>query len=128
MKSAKKRMFLIDGNSFCYRAFYAIRALSTSKGRPTNAVYGVITMINRIVREHAPDYLGVAFDLKGPTFRHVKYGEYKAHRKPMPDDLVSQIPVIKQVISAYRIPIFEMEGFEADDVLATLARKAEKKG
>jgi len=127
MGSDKKKLFLIDGNSFCYRAFYAIRSLATSKGRPTNAVYGVITMINKIIKTEQPDMLAVAFDLKGPTFRHDKFEDYKAHRKPMPDDLVSQMPVIKEVIKAYRIPIFELQGFEADDVLATLARRAEKK-
>lgn len=124
----KKKIFLIDGNSFCYRAFYAIRALSTSKGQPTNAVYGVVAMINKIIKSEKPDLFAVAFDLKGPTHRHEKYEKYKAHRKPMPDDLVSQMPVIKDVIRAYRIPIFELEGFEADDVLATLAKRAEKEG
>lgn len=127
MKSTNKRLFLIDGNSFCYRAYYAIKALSTSKGQPTNAVYGVVAMINKIIKEDKPDLLAVAFDLKGPTFRHEKYDKYKIHRKPMPDDLVSQIPVIKEVISAYVIPMFELAGYEADDILATIAKKAEKK-
>jgi len=123
--SDKKRLFLIDGNSFCYRAFYAIRSLVTSRGEPTNAVYGFITMMNKIVDKEKPDYLAVTFDLKGPTFRHKKFDDYKIHRKPMPDELVSQLPVIKDVLAGYRIPIFEMEGFEADDLLATIARKAE---
>ncbi|MDP3792072.1 MAG: DNA polymerase I [Candidatus Omnitrophota bacterium] len=123
-----KRLFLIDGNSFCYRAYYAIRNLSNSKGQPTNAIYGFTTMLNKIVKDEAPDMLAVAFDLKGPTFRHKKYEEYKSHRKPMPDDLVSQMPYIKQVVQAYNIPIYELEGYEADDVLATLAKRAEEKG
>ena len=124
----RKRLFLIDGNSFCYRAYYAIRAgLSNSKGQPTNAVYGFTTMLNKIIKDEKPDMLAVAFDLKGPTFRHKKYEEYKIHRKPMPDDLVSQMPIIKNMVRAYNIPIYEIEGYEADDVLATLARKAEEK-
>ncbi len=124
---SKKRLFLIDGNSFCYRAFYAIRALTNSKGQPTNAIYGFVTMLNKIVKDNKPDMLAVAFDLKGPTFRHKKYEDYKIQRKPMPDDLVGQMPLIKETVSAYNIPIFEVQGYEADDVLATLAKKAEEK-
>jgi DNA polymerase-1 len=125
---SNKKLFLIDGNSFCYRAFYAIRSLVNSKGQPTNAVYGFITMLQKLVKENQPDMLAVAFDLKGPTFRHEKFDDYKAHRKPMPDDLVTQIPYIKKVVEAYNIPIFELQGYEADDVLATLAKRAETKG
>ena len=123
----KTRLFLIDGNSFCYRAFYAIRQLSNSKGQPTNAVYGFVTMLNKLIADEKPDMLGVAFDMKGPTFRHKKYDEYKIHRKPMPDDLAGQMAYIKEVVEAYNIPIFQMQGYEADDVLATIARKAETK-
>lgn len=122
---SRKRLFLIDGNSFCYRAFYAIRSLSNSKGMPTNAVYGFVTMLNKLVKDNKPDMLAVAFDLKGPTFRHEKYEEYKIHRKPMPDDLASQMDYIKKAVQAYNIPIYEIQGYEADDVLATLASKAE---
>jgi DNA polymerase-1 len=118
-----KRFFVIDGNSFCYRAYYAIRHLSNSKGEPTNAVYGVITMIKKIIKEEKPDMMAVAFDLKGPTFRHGKFKDYKVTRKPMPDDLVMQLPHIKRLIRAYNVPIYELEGYEADDVLATLAQK-----
>jgi len=123
-----EKLFLIDGNSFCYRAFYAIRHLATSRGRPTNAVYGFITMLGKIIKEEKPAYLAIAFDLPGPTFRHKKFEDYKAQRKPMPDELIEQMSLIKEVIRAYNIPIFEKEGFEADDVLATLARKAEEGG
>ncbi len=123
-----KTLFLIDGNSFCYRAYYAVRPLSNSKGQPTNAVYGFVTMLNKIIKENKPDMLAVAFDLKGPTFRHKKFEEYKIHRKPMPDDLISQMSYIKKVVAAYNIPIYEMEGYEADDVLATIATKAEERG
>ncbi|MFH1995512.1 MAG: DNA polymerase I [Candidatus Omnitrophota bacterium] len=123
----KKNLFLIDGNSFCYRAFYAVRSLSNSKGQPTNAVFGFVSMLNKIIKEYSPDMLAVAFDLKGPTFRHEKFEEYKIHRKPMPDDLVSQMPIIKKLVAAYNIPIYELQGYEADDVLATLAVCAKKK-
>jgi len=119
----KKKILLIDGNSFCYRAFYAIRSLTTSAGEPTNAVYGFVTILNKLRATHKPDYLAVAFDLKGPTFRHQRFADYKAHRKPMPDELSVQLPTIRKVLSAYRISVFEKKGYEADDVLATLAKK-----
>jgi len=125
---SRKRLVLIDGNAFCYRAYYAIRSLSNSKGQPTNAVYGFVTMLNKIVKEENPDYLCVAFDTKAPTFRHKKLETYKITRKPMPDDLSVQIPVIKDVIKAYGIPMFEMEGYEADDVIATISKKAAADG
>ena len=117
------KILLIDGNSFCYRAFYAIKELANSKGEPTNAVFGFISMLRKIIKDEKPDYLAITFDLKGPTFRHKKYEEYKIHRKPMPDSLISQMPVIKEVVRAYNIPIFEKVGFEADDIIATLTRK-----
>ncbi len=124
----KKKLFLIDGNSYCYRAYYAIKDLKNSKGQPTNAVYGFILMLKKLLGTEKPDYLAIAFDLKGPTFRHEKFKEYKAKRKPMPDDLVSQLPLIKDTVRAYNIPIFEMEGYEADDVLATVAKKISDEG
>ena len=123
----KKKLFLIDGNSYCYRAYYAIKELRNSKGQPTNAIYGFVLMLKKLMSSQSPDYMAVAFDLKGPTFRHKKFKEYKIKRKPMPDDLVSQMPLIKDMVRAYNIPIFEKEGFEADDVLATIAKKAAKK-
>ena len=119
----KKKVLLIDGNAFCYRAFYAIRSLSTSKGQPTNAIYGFVTMLNKLIAEQKPQYLAVTFDVKGPTFRHKKFTDYKAHRKPMPDELSVQLPTIKKILQGYRIPIFEKAGFEADDIIATLAKK-----
>ena len=124
MEMKEGRLLLIDGNSFCYRAFYAIRNLSNSKGQPTNAVYGFITMLNRLVKQEDPEYLCVAFDTKAPTFRHKKLDTYKITRKPMPDDLVGQMPIIKDVLAAYRIPVFEKEGYEADDVIATISKRA----
>jgi DNA polymerase-1 len=117
-----KKVLLIDGNSFCYRAFYAIKSLSTSKGQPTNAIYGFVTMLNKIITEHQPQYLAVTFDLKGPTFRHEKFTDYKIHRKPMPNELIMQLPIIKRIIQAYGIAIFEQQGYEADDIIATLAK------
>jgi DNA polymerase-1 len=122
------KYILLDGNSFCYRAFYAIRDLRTSKGEPTNAIYGVIVMLDKIVKHIKPDGVAVTFDLKGPTHRHKKYDQYKIHRSPMPEDLVGQMPKIKEVIEAMNIPIFEKEGYEADDIIATLATTLEKKG
>ena len=124
----KERVFLIDGNSYCYRAYYAIKDLRNSKGQPTNAVYGFILMLKKLLASEKPDYMGIAFDLKGPTFRHKRFNAYKIKRKPMPDDLVSQMPLIKEVVAAYNIAIFEKEGFEADDILATVARKIAKEG
>ena len=124
----KERAFLIDGNSFCYRAFYAIRTLSTSSGRPTNAVYGFVTMLQKLIHEEKPDYLAIAFDMKAETFRKKEFQDYKIHRKPMPDELVEQLPVIQKVLGLYRIPIFQKEGYEADDVLGTLSKKLSAEG
>jgi DNA polymerase I len=122
------KAFLIDGTSFCYRAHYAIRELTTSTGRPTNAIYGFILILNKIIQDEKPDLLGVAFDLKAPTFRHKKFKDYKIHRPPMPDKLVEQMPVIKKVIKAHNIALFEKEGYEAEDVIATIAKVLADKG
>jgi DNA polymerase-1 len=122
----KEKVFLIDGNLYAYRAFYGIKGLATSGGQPTNAVYGFITMLMKLLREDKPDYLAVAFDLVAPTFRHREFAEYKAQRPKMPEDLQQQMPLIKEVVLAFNIPVFELEGYEADDILATLAKKAEE--
>ena len=124
---AEKKLYLIDGNSLLYRSFYAIQRLSTSKGFPTNAVFGFISMLKKLIEKEKPHYLGIVFDTKGPTVRHKAYKDYKAHRKPMPEDLVVQIPVIKKIIKAFKIPMFEQENYEADDVLGSLAHKASSK-
>ena len=124
----KPKLFLIDATAFCYRAFYAIRSLSTSFGQPTNAIYGFINMLNKILKEKNPQFLAVCFDVSRDTFRLKKFAEYKIKRPPMPDELSSQIPLIKEVISAYGVTIFEQEGYEADDIIATLARKAKEEG
>ncbi|MDD8020257.1 MAG: DNA polymerase I [Acidobacteriota bacterium] len=120
-------LFLIDGNSVLYRSYYAIRQLANSAGFPTNAIYGFINTLNKIIEEGKPKYLGVVFDTGRPTIRHQTYKEYKAQRKPMPEDLTVQVPVLKQVLDALKIPVFEYENYEADDVLATLARQAAEK-
>ncbi len=122
-----KKLYLIDGNSLLYRSYYAIRFLSNSKGFPTNAIFGFISTLRKLIEKEKPHYLGIVFDVKGPTIRHKAYKDYKAHRKPMPEDLVVQIPVIKKVIQALNIPFFEHENYEADDVLGSLAHQAAKK-
>jgi DNA polymerase-1 len=119
-----KKLILIDGNSFLYRAYYAIRQLSNSKGFPTNAIFGFITNLNKLVKQENPSYLGIVFDVKGPTVRHDIFKDYKAHRKPMPEDLAVQIPVLKKILKALHIPVLEHERYEADDVLGTLAKLA----
>jgi len=123
-----KRLYLVDATAFCYRAFYALGNLGTSFGQPTNAIYGFVNMLNKILREKQPDFLAVCFDVSRDTFRQKQFAEYKIHRPPMPDSLVSQMPFIKQIISAYGITIVEKEGFEADDIIATLAKNTKGKG
>ncbi|MFH1269936.1 MAG: DNA polymerase I [Candidatus Omnitrophota bacterium] len=124
---AKSRLFLIDATAFCYRAFYAIAGLSTSSGQPTNAIYGFINMLNKILKENNPEFLAACFDVSRDTLRARKFAEYKIQRPPMPDALVSQIPLIKEIVSAYGIAILEREGYEADDIIATLAERAKEK-
>jgi DNA polymerase-1 len=117
------RAFLIDGTAFCYRAFYAISSLTTSDGRPTNAVFGFARMLQALREKEQPDYLAVAFDVGKPTRRHQKFEGYKQQRKPMPDALSAQVPLVKALLAAYRIAVFEQEGYEGEDVLATLAKR-----
>jgi DNA polymerase I len=119
-----KTFFLIDATAFCYRAFYALAGLSTSAGQATNAVYGFINILNKVLKEQKPDYLVCCFDLSRQTFRQKKLAQYKMQRPAMPDGLISQIPLIKEVVAAYGIPIFEMAGFEADDLISVLAKQA----
>jgi len=119
--SEKSSIYLVDGSNYLYRAFYAIRELSNSKGFPTNAIYGFTNMLIKLLRERRPEYIAVTFDLKGPTFRHETYDQYKATRKATPETLVAQIPYIKDVIRGFSIPILEQQGIEADDIIGTLA-------
>jgi DNA polymerase I len=129
MPADRPRLFLIDGYSNIFRAFYAIQGLSNSKGEPTNAVYGFINMLRKLLREEEPEYLGVALDVSDETtFRKEQFQEYKANRAPMPEDLKPQIPWIRRSLEAYRIPILELERYEADDVIGTLAKKASAAG
>ncbi|HYU34770.1 MAG TPA: DNA polymerase I [Thermoanaerobaculia bacterium] len=125
--TARPRLYLIDGYSNIFRAFYAIRNLSSSRGEPTNAVYGFIQMLRKLLREEKPDLVGVALDV-GKTFRNEKFDGYKANRTPMPEDLQSQLPWIRRALEAYRIPALELQGYEADDVLGSIACRATEEG
>lgn len=124
----RKKLILIDGNAIIHRAFHALPPFRTSSGELVNAVYGFASILLNLLNNERPDYISVAFDLKGKTFRHEQYEDYKATRVKAPDELYEQIPRIKELVAAFKIPIFEMEGFEADDVLGTLAKQAEKEG
>ena len=124
----KKTVYLVDGSSYIYRAFHAIQSLSNSKGMPTNAIFGFTRMILKLLDDRSPEYIAMLFDAKGPTFRHEIFDEYKANRPPMPDDLAVQIPLIKEVTQGLNIPMLEQQGYEADDLIGTLAAQAEKAG
>ena len=126
--SQTPRLYLIDAYANIFRAFYAIRNLSNTRGEPTNAVFGFLQILRKLLRDEDPQYLGVAFDVSSDTVRKERFEDYKANRKPMPEDLKPQIPWIRRVIDAYKIPMLEMPGYEADDVLGTLAKKATAAG
>jgi DNA polymerase I len=119
---------LVDGSNYVYRAFYGLPPLTNSKGFPTNAIYGFTNMLLKLRRELQPDYIVVTFDLKGPTTRHEEFENYKATRKPMPDDLIPQIPFIKEIVRGFSICILEKQGIEADDLIGTLTVRANEKG
>ena len=123
-----EKIMLIDGNSIVNRAFYGVPLLTNGEGRYTNGVYGFLNILFKLLDEEQPDYLAVAFDLHAPTFRHRTFDGYKGTRKGMPEDLREQMPLLKEVLQAMHIPIFEQEGFEADDILGTLSALAEKNG
>lgn len=125
-----EKLVLIDGNSILNRAFYGImgnKMLMTKDGTYTNAVYGFLAIMFKILEDIKPEYMVVAFDLKAPTARHLLYKEYKGTRKGMPDELAVQMPIIKEILHAMNIKIIEKEGYEADDILGTLAKYGEKK-
>lgn len=124
----KKRLFIFDGHSLCYQAFHAIQMLNAPDGSPVNAVYGFINTILKVVRSEKPDYVAVVFDAPEATFRHKAFADYKAQRKPMPDDLRPQIEGAKAIAAAAGIPCHEKGGFEADDLLAALAEQATARG
>ena len=121
-------IYLIDGNSYVYRAYFAIRNLRDSKGRPTNAIFGFTNMLLKIIRDLRPGGLAISFDTPHKTERHRIYEAYKAHRPGAPDEMIEQFPYIRKVIEAFRVKIFEVPGYEADDVIATLAGRASKAG
>ncbi|MGN0354056.1 MAG: DNA polymerase I [Muricoprocola sp.] len=122
------KLVLIDGHSILNRAYYGVPDLTNSEGLHTNAVYGFLNIMFKILDEEKPDYLAVAFDLKAPTFRHKMYEAYKGTRKPMQPELKEQVPVMKEMLTAMQVPLLMLEGYEADDLLGTVAKKAEKDG
>ncbi len=121
-----KIIYLIDGSAYIYRAYHAIRNLSNSKGLPTNAILGFTKMLMKLMEDRKPEFAAMVFDVKAPTFRHDLYAEYKANRPPMPEDLSIQIPYIKEITKGFNIPVIEKAGYEADDLMGTLARLAER--
>ena len=124
-----EKIVIIDGNSLINRAYYAMqRPMITREGIYTQGIYGFLNMLGKIRDDYTPEYLTVAFDLKAPTFRHLEYKDYKAGRKPMPPELAMQMPILKEVLGAMNIPILELEGFEADDIIGTVARLGEERG
>ncbi len=127
MEKKKKRLIIIDANSLIHRAYHALPPLNTKKGELVNAVYGFLLVFFRAIKEFKPDFVVAAFDFPAPTFRHQKYKKYKAKRPPAPEDLYWQIPQVKEVLKRFRVPIFEKEGFEADDILGTVAKLAPQK-
>lgn len=124
----QKKVMLVDGNSIVNRAYYGVPLLSNAEGKYTNAVYGFFNILFKLMDEDKPDYLGIAFDLKAPTFRHEKFDGYKGTRHGMPDELASQMPMLKELLTALNIKQYAVEGFEADDILGTLSKKAEDMG
>lgn len=123
-----KKLLIVDGNSILNRAYYGIRPLTAPDGTPTNAVYGFLNILLKYLEEEAPDYLGVAFDLKGPTFRHKMFDGYKAQRKPAPEDFLVQIPLMKEILRAMDCKCIELEGYEADDIIGTVSRICDESG
>ena len=124
----REKLVLIDGHSILNRAFYGVPELTNSEGLHTNAVYGFLNILFKILAEEQPQYLAVAFDLKAPTFRHKMYDAYKGTRKPQPPQLHEQVPVMKEVLTAMGVPLLMKEGYEADDLLGTVAKRMEKEG
>ncbi len=123
-----QRLMLLDGNGLIYRGYFALPPLTTSKGELVNAVFGFCSIVLRGIQDIDPDYVAVSFDLGKPTFRHEQYAEYKATRQRMPDDLRDQFPKVREVVRALRIPVYELEGYEADDVIGALTLQAEARG
>ncbi len=122
----EKRLIIIDSSSLLYRAFHALPPLTNKKGQPTGAVYGFLLTLFKAIKDLNANYLVACLDTPKPTFRHIEYKEYKAHRAATPGGIISQIPIMKEVLKCFEIPMFEKEGFEADDLVATIAKQNEK--
>jgi DNA polymerase-1 len=122
------KLMVLDGNSVVNRAFYGIRLLTTKDGTPTNAVYGFLNILLKLLNDETPDAVCVCFDLPAPTFRHEQYEAYKGTRKPMPDELATQMPILKSVLDAMNVPRYELAGWEADDLIGTISKKCEDTG
>lgn len=127
MENKTKRLLIIDSNSVIHRAYHALPPLTTKKGELVNAVYGFLLVFLKAVKDFNPDFIAAAFDSHAPTFRHKKYKEYKAKRPKAPDELYEQIPKVKEVLSAFGVPSFEKPGFEADDIIGTIASLSPRK-
>ena len=121
-------LYLVDGSSYIYRAYFAIRHLSSPSGQPTNAIYGFVQMLLKLIKDHQPQHLAVIFDAGRITFRNDIYPDYKANRASMPDDLRAQVGPIRDIVRAFNIPALELEGFEADDIIGALAQEYSSRG
>ena len=128
MSKPQKHLVLVDGSSYLYRAFHAMPSLSNSKGMPTGAAYGIVNMLRRLLADYDPSHLVVVFDAKGKTFRDDLYSEYKANRPPMPEELRQQLDAIRSLVKALGMPLLEVPGVEADDVIGTLAKQGKNSG
>src|SRR5271154_7638864 len=123
-----RKLLLVDGSSYLYRAFHALPPLTSSKGEPTGAVLGVLNMLNKLIKEESPQRVAVVFDAPGRTFRDDLFEQYKAHRAPMPDDLRSQVQPLYETVAAMGLPLLRVPGVEADDVIGTLAKQGAAAG
>ncbi len=128
MAAKKQKFIILDANAILHRSFHALPPLTTKSGKVVNAVYGFVTTLLKAIKEFKPDYIAVAFDRKAPTFRHDMYKEYKATRVKAPQEFYDQVPIMHDVLNAFRIPVFELDGYEADDIIGTVAKENEKKG
>ncbi|MGH8458871.1 MAG: 5'-3' exonuclease, partial [Nevskiales bacterium] len=126
--SDRKTLILIDGSSWLYRAFHALPPLTAPDGQPTGAVFGMGNMLRKLLREYSPEHIAIVFDPRGKTFRHERYPEYKANRPPIPEELESQFPLIRELLDAHGLPVLQVQGMEADDVIGTLATQARAAG
>lgn len=127
MVQPKKTLIIIDSNSVIHRAFHALPPLATKKGEVVNAVYGFLLVFFKAIKEFQPDFVAACFDFPAPTFRHKKFKEYKAKRAPAPKELYNQIPIVKKVLKAFNVSVFEKKGFEADDIMGTIGKNFSKK-